>query len=119
MNPILPPNRRILLVDDNLSIHDDFRRILMRKTSTVGLDDAAAALFGIAAEPTTAESDVFDLEFAQQGQEAAEKAALAVATGRPYALAFVDMRMPPGWDGLTTIACPPSGRSQAPRAAAP
>jgi signal transduction histidine kinase len=103
MNSILPPNRRILLVDDNLSIHDDFRRILMRKTSTVGLDDAAAALFGIAAEPTTAESDVFDLEFAQQGQEAAEKAALAVGTGRPYALAFVDMRMPPGWDGLTTI----------------
>jgi signal transduction histidine kinase len=103
MNSILPPNRRILLVDDNLSIHDDFRRILMRKTSTVGLDDAAAALFGIAAEPTTAESDVFDLDFAQQGQEAAEKAALAVGTGRPYALAFVDMRMPPGWDGLTTI----------------
>lgn len=103
MNPIMPPNRRILLVDDNLSIHDDFRRILMRKTSTVGLDDAAAALFGIAAEPTTAESDVFDLDFAQQGQEAAEKAAIAVAASRPYALAFVDMRMPPGWDGLTTI----------------
>ncbi|MAD80979.1 MAG: hypothetical protein CMJ50_09085, partial [Planctomycetaceae bacterium] len=27
----------------------------------------------------------------------------AVAENRPYALAFVDMRMPPGWDGLTTI----------------
>ena len=27
----------------------------------------------------------------------------AAAQGRPYALAFVDMRMPPGWDGLETI----------------
>jgi signal transduction histidine kinase len=103
MTPILPPNRRILLVDDNLAIHDDFRRILVPRNSTIGLDDAAAALFGLSAEPTTASSDVFELDSAQQGQEACEKAALAVASGRRYALAFVDMRMPPGWDGLTTI----------------
>jgi signal transduction histidine kinase len=100
---LLPPNRRILLVDDNLSIHDDFRRILVARNNTTGLDDAAAALFGSRADPPAAESDVFDLDYAQQGQEACEKAALAVALGRPYALAFVDMRMPPGWDGLTTI----------------
>ena len=103
MNTILPPNRRILLVDDNLSIHDDFRRILVPRNSTVGLDDAAAALFGAEAEPTTVASDVFELDYAQQGQEACEKTGIAVAAGRRYALAFVDMRMPPGWDGLTTI----------------
>lgn len=103
MDSILPPNRRILLVDDNRSIHDDFRRILMPTHSSVGLDDAAAALFGAAAHVPTAESDVFDLDYAQQGQEACEKAAVAVAAGKPYALAFVDMRMPPGWDGLTTV----------------
>jgi signal transduction histidine kinase len=103
MNSLLPPNRRILLVDDNLSIHDDFRRILVPRNSTMALDDAAAALFGSEAEPTAAASDVFELDYAQQGQEAYEKTALAVAAGRRYALAFVDMRMPPGWDGLTTI----------------
>jgi signal transduction histidine kinase len=103
MNSILPPNRRILLVDDNLSIHDDFRRILVPRNSTMGLDDAAAALFGADAEPTAVASDVFELDYAQQGQEAYEKTAIAVAAGRRYALAFVDMRMPPGWDGLTTI----------------
>jgi len=103
MNPLLPPNRRILLVDDNLSIHDDFRRILVPSKTSESLDDAAAALFGAAAEPTVAESDVFELDYAQQGQEACEKALVAVAARRPYALAFVDMRMPPGWDGLTTI----------------
>jgi signal transduction histidine kinase len=103
MNPLLPPNRRILLVDDNLSIHDDFRRILVPAKTADHLDDAAAALFGAAAEPQAVQSDVFELDYAQQGQEACEKAAIAVAAGRPYALAFVDMRMPPGWDGLTTI----------------
>lgn len=103
MNPLLPPNRRILLVDDNLSIHDDFRRILVPTKTADHLDDAAAALFGAAAEPQAVQSDVFELDYAQQGQEACEKAAVAVAAGRPYALAFVDMRMPPGWDGLTTI----------------
>ena len=103
MNSLLPPNRRILLVDDNLSIHDDFRRILVPTKVNDTLDDAAAALFGAAAGMSGVQSDVFELDYAQQGQEACEKAAVALASGRPYALAFVDMRMPPGWDGLTTI----------------
>lgn len=103
MNPLLPPNRRILLVDDNLAIHDDFRRILMPTNTTSSLDAAAASIFGAATDALPVESTTFDLDYAQQGQEACEKAAIAVAAGRPYALAFVDMRMPPGWDGLTTI----------------
>ena len=103
MTPLLPPNRRILLVDDNLSIHEDFRRILVPRNSTSGLDDAAAALFGEPPPLAAVVSDSFELDTAQQGQEACEKAAIAVAAGCRYALAFVDMRMPPGWDGLTTI----------------
>ena len=27
----------------------------------------------------------------------------ALAEQRPYAMAFVDVRMPPGWDGIETI----------------
>ncbi|ACB74110.1 ATP-binding protein [Opitutus terrae] len=104
MNVLLPPNRRILLVDDNLAIHDDFRRILMPTSSASTLDAEAASLFGAAADVAPSESVTFQLDYAQQGQEACEKAAAAVAAGCPYALAFVDMRMPPGWDGLTTIA---------------
>lgn len=103
MKPSLPPNRRILLVDDNLAIHDDFRRILTPPRLTKDIDEAAAALFGADADEPEVVSEPFELDYAQQGQEACEKAALAVAANRPYALAFVDMRMPPGWDGLTTI----------------
>lgn len=98
-----PPNRRLLLVDDNPSIHDDFRRILVTRETTDDLDAAAAALFGgPAVNPATAPAS-FELDSALQGQEARDLVVAAVAAGRPYALAFVDMRIPPGWDGLTTI----------------
>lgn len=97
-------NRRVLLVDDNLAIYEDFRRILVpRESAADALDSAAAALFGETPGPARIESTTFELDYAQQGIEACEQAKAALAAGRPYALAFVDMRMPPGWDGLTTI----------------
>jgi CheY-like chemotaxis protein len=104
--------RRVLVVDDNLSIHDDFRRILAPAPRADDLDAEADALFGAApaagaapralAAPASAGVS-FELAFAAQGQEAHRLVAAACAAGRPFALAFVDMRMPPGWDGLTTI----------------
>jgi diguanylate cyclase (GGDEF)-like protein/PAS domain S-box-containing protein len=45
----------------------------------------------------------FDVSFADQGEDGARMAEAAVAEGRPFSVAFVDMRMPPGWDGVTTI----------------
>jgi CheY-like chemotaxis protein len=98
-------NCRILLVDDNAAIHEDFRRLLIaREDGARTLDDEAAALFGLAAvAPENVKSDHFELDSAMQGQEALIRVQQACAAGRPYALAFVDMRMPPGWDGLTTI----------------
>jgi signal transduction histidine kinase len=46
---------------------------------------------------------VFQLDFALQGEQGVDLAAAAIAQGLPFAIAFVDMRMPPGWDGLETI----------------
>ena len=46
----------------------------------------------------------FELDSAYQGQEGFEMVKGALAENRPYALAFVDVRMPPGWDGIETIA---------------
>ena len=45
----------------------------------------------------------FELDSAFQGREGVELALAAMKEGRRYAMAFVDMRMPPGWDGLETI----------------
>ena len=98
-------NRRILVVDDNRAIHEDFRKILASpgQTDNDDLEQAEARLLGI--KPAAAESaaEVFDVESAYQGQEALEMVLSSVASGNKYAMAFVDMRMPPGWDGVETI----------------
>ena len=91
---------RLLMIDDNQAIHADYRKILADGEGTQ-LSAAEAALFG---EPRLAVSrPTFDLDSAMQGREGVELARRALAEGRPYAVAFVDMRMPPGWDGLETI----------------
>jgi two-component system, NtrC family, sensor kinase len=95
-----PANKRILVVDDNPAIHADFAKILStEKHSAEALDALESALFGTPAE-LAAE---FELEFAFQGEQALERVIAARAAQRPYAVAFIDMRMPPGWDGLETI----------------
>ena len=95
-------NRRVLIVDDNPAIHGDFRKILGASSKD---GDALAAmeltLLGEAA-PTGARP-CFEVESALQGQEGLDMVVRARGAGRPYAMAFVDMRMPPGWDGLETI----------------
>ena len=94
-------NRRILVIDDNEAIHDDFRKILgAGNTGAAGLDEAEAALFGGACASTDAEG--FEIDSAYQGQEGLELVRAALREGRPYALALVDVRMPPGWDGVET-----------------
>ncbi|MGE0643899.1 MAG: ATP-binding protein [Nitrospira sp.] len=94
-------NRRILVIDDNRSIHNDFRKILQPGGNTQSLDEARASLFG--GEPLLKALVRFDLDYADQGQSALALVQMARQEGRPYAMAFVDMRMPPGWDGLETI----------------
>lgn len=97
----LAENRRILVIDDNESIHEDFQKILQASAGDESLDQARAALFG--APPLMRALGRFELDCAEQGQSALTLVQMARAEGRPYAVAFVDMRMPPGWDGLQTI----------------
>ncbi len=95
----MPGNRRILLIDDMPSIHDDFRKILAPEGGTAP-DDEDDALFGDSAMRGRPH---FELDSAYQGCDGAEMVAQSMEQGRPYAMAFVDMRMPPGWDGVETI----------------
>jgi diguanylate cyclase (GGDEF)-like protein len=93
--------RRILVIDDNQAIHDDFRKTLMRNDPSSEIAAAEAALFGDS--QSGAMTLEFDIDSAFQGREGCEKARKALQEGCPFTLAFVDMRMPPGWDGLETI----------------
>jgi diguanylate cyclase len=96
-------NRRILVIDDNAAIHRDYDKILSGGADGgTGLSEMERLLFG--EEPAAAPlQPMFQLEFATQGQQGVELARSAAQNGRPFAMAFVDMRMPPGWDGLETI----------------
>src|ERR1700722_4816097 len=102
MHNFLPEkNRRILIIDDNRAIHDDFRKILSPANVTrAALDAAETALFG---EPTDLIRQIsFDVDSAYQGEEGVLLVQKALEAGHPYAMAFVDIRMPPGWDGVET-----------------
>ena len=95
-------NHRILIIDDNLSIHKDFENILVEEEESKSLSALRSEVFGeeVASHAAT---NVYELDFASQGEEGCRKIEQACKAGRPYTLAFVDMRMPPGWDGLKTI----------------
>lgn len=95
-------HRRILVIDDNRSIHDDFRKILAPVSAADdALEAAEAALFGSPVQAQAARQ-TFTIDTASQGEEGLQMVKNAQAEGLPYAMAFVDVRMPPGWDGIET-----------------
>ena len=104
-------NRRILVIDDKESIHEDFRQILSEGSANTSLDAARAAVFGSNApargslRSTSNEDDSvgFEVDCAFNGHEGLEKVVNAERQGRPYAMAFVDIRMESDWDGIETI----------------
>jgi len=102
-------NRRILVIDDNEAIHADYAKILAlpeASESARKLDELHELIFGGESERRASEpraSIAFELTGSLQGQEAVAMASEARERGNPFAMAFVDMRMPPGWDGLKTI----------------
>ena len=103
MNIELLHNHRILVIDDNRAIHDDFRKVLTKSPGlTKNLAEAEAALFGDASEAF--EPPTFEIDSAYQGAEGLDLIEKSLQENRPYAMAFVDVRMPPGWDGVETTA---------------
>lgn len=94
-------HQNILVIDDNHAIHEDFRKIFGSNEGVEVLDEAEAALFGSSSSHSNQRH--FIIDSAHQGQEGFKLVQEAKAAGRPYAMAFVDGRMPPGWDGVETI----------------
>lgn len=125
MDSSAPEIHRILVIDDNPAIHDDFRKVLAHgdEDREHALAAMESALFADAADvpiaphssaaDTTANSAAgagtsgravrFSVDAAGQGEPGVAMCEAALAAGKPYAVAFVDMRMPPGWDGVRTI----------------
>ena len=92
-------NNRVLVVDDQQDIHDDF--VEMLKPNGRQSTDALASVF------TTEEAKSFLPEFAlshaMSGEEACQLVASSKEANQPIAVAYIDIRMPPGIDGIETI----------------
>lgn len=97
--------RRILVIDDNPAIHEDFRKILAEQNFiSEDFQSLDADLFTDEEELSTDDpEESFLIDFASQGEEGYALVVQSVEENRPYMMAIVDMRMPPGWTGLETI----------------
>jgi PleD family two-component response regulator len=96
---------RVLVADDEAAVLDAYRRILEGVSDTAlsgdhTLEDLRATLFG-GSRPTTARP-TFDLQvaYANSAEEAVSLTRAAHDAEQPFGLAFLDMRMPPGPDGI-------------------
>jgi len=98
-----PKPRRILVIDDNVTIHTDIRKILCPVEAETALLEAESQLFGKQTRVRVKTPTTFQIDSAYQGKEGLAMVEMALAEGNPYAMAFVDVRMPPGWDGIETI----------------
>lgn len=93
---------RILVVDDEKAVLDSYQEILGIQKKHFGselkLEKLAATLFG---EPPEEPQRVrFDLAQCRQGEKAVETVKKAIDEERPFAVAFIDVRLPPGPDGV-------------------
>jgi PAS domain S-box-containing protein len=90
---------RILVIDDSPDIRENFRTIL--------LTDEGLSVPGARAEAVDLAGKVelprFEVDCVERGEEGLERVERACAAGRPYSVAFVDVRLPSGWDGLETV----------------
>ncbi len=95
-----PSPHRILVVDDNADVLNDFRKVLCPRDESCALEALEEDLFGTPKSRSQARR--YDATFAESGELALEAVRRAHTMQRPYTLAFVDMRMP-GWNGVQTI----------------
>ena len=89
-------NLRILCVDDDVEILDEYRRILANEKDP---------LDAFLEEETDSSSAIPSYQFslAKSGEEAVDIVQKAFASGDRFAAGFFDMRMPGGIDGYETI----------------
>ncbi len=104
MTPAEYSNTRVLIVDDQREIHDDFVEMLRPSQALPTAGEELAEAFvtdhGTAHKPLLPE---FELLHATNGERACEIIARGQAWNQPIAVAYVDIRMPPGIDGIETV----------------
>ncbi|MCP4353675.1 MAG: hybrid sensor histidine kinase/response regulator [Desulfobacterales bacterium] len=99
-------DKRIIVIDDEASILDAFKEILKGSEQISGIDEIAALTDELSEEPPEKKTQVpgpdYELATALQGEDGYRTVTDAKNSGNPFSLAFIDIRMPPGWDGVKT-----------------
>lgn len=95
---------RILTIDDNEAIHDDYRKVLCASSENSELTETTEFLFGTTQEQrlSNSKTPIYQIDSALQGIQGIELVKQSVAENCHYACAFIDVRMPPGIDGVET-----------------
>jgi len=95
---------RILIVDDSKDIHEDFKLIFHSEPHD-DQDDDLYEIFDFMVDTSQLLDNKyqFELDFAFQGKDALKLVDNAYKSEAPYSIIFMDVRMPPGWNGVETI----------------
>jgi signal transduction histidine kinase len=95
---------RVLVAEDDPALQQEYRLAFAAATPLSGAQEYRSLesdLFGGATAPASVGSEMtFDLTVCSQGEEAVHAMQAAAEAGNPYSVAFVDVRMPPGIDGI-------------------
>jgi two-component system NtrC family sensor kinase len=100
-------NTSVLVIDDEEMVRDNIEEILVpRKVDVTDRDisKAASILFDTPQEiltPRSSKIPIFKVDKAANGMDGVQLVKAAIAANQPYAVIFLDIRMP-GWDGLET-----------------
>jgi CheY-like chemotaxis protein len=83
---------RVLVIDDDRNTRELLRQMLVKSDPPRGEQDS-----------NYSRMPCFEVDSAGQGKEGLGLIEKSLQENRPYSLAFVDVRMPPGWDGIETV----------------
>jgi CheY-like chemotaxis protein len=99
-------NRRVLIVDDQADLREQVVRLLRQSGTATETQSLIDQIRQRISRPASAEGGDnrprYQVDAVSQGRDAYERVKSAWAANKPYACIFLDMRMPPGWDGLET-----------------
>jgi len=101
------PMKRVLVADDDEQVLSAYRRVFQplvadADNENFGFDELSAELFGDPATARRGSPALNDVLYCRQGEAAVAEVAASRDSGRPISVVFLDMRMPPGIDGLET-----------------
>lgn len=95
-------NRRILIVDDEPKILDELQKVLSPgERGNTELNELENRLFNNE-KVNRRKVTCYDVCCCRQGDEAVEQVRDSIQQNKPFSVAFIDIRMPPGIDGVTT-----------------